>query len=178
LRWENHFPILERLIFVEFSVIVIKASFPAPGISISCVGILHRTSHPSGSRHLRQAVDLIIANWLPQPLSVSRTQKISGSSPCPINDNNHKSHGLSQTLCRFTVRAGTSPNHWAGRLPIKSGGYSNPLTGSPPRPNRYEKSLSGSYSTPSLIMKYVALQSLCAKAVRATIKLVRAAFRL
>jgi len=30
LGWGNHFPILGRLILVEFSVIVIKASFPAP----------------------------------------------------------------------------------------------------------------------------------------------------
>jgi hypothetical protein len=111
MGWENHFPLLGRLILVEFTIIVIKASFPAPGISFSCVGVLHRTSHPSGSRHLGQGVEDIILNQLPRPLSVSRTQKISGSSPCPINNNNHRHHGFKPTLWWFTARAGTSPNH-------------------------------------------------------------------
>jgi hypothetical protein len=26
-------------------------------------------------------------------------------------------------------------NHWVGRLPIKSGGFTNPYAGSPPQPN-------------------------------------------
>jgi hypothetical protein len=105
MGWENHFPLLGRLILVEFTIIVIKASFPAPGISFSCVGVLHRTSHPSGSRHLGQGVEDIILNQLPRPLSVSRTQKISGSSPCPINNNNHRHHGFKPTLWWFTARA-------------------------------------------------------------------------
>jgi hypothetical protein len=81
-------------------------------------------------------------------LAVKQTFLFSYPNPCPCNTDpeNLRFHAVSNWYVLQILWLSANPlvvhdlgsketeNHWAGRLPIKSGGCANPIAGSPPRP--------------------------------------------
>jgi len=97
-RGKTFFPLLGRLMLVEFSVIVIKTSFPPTAISFSCVGVLQRTVQPSGSRYLKQGTCRRFSTGCFGPCPFKQTRKISGFSSCPSRNKTYRFDGTGNTL--------------------------------------------------------------------------------